>query len=379
MDPAEALCFRRDFSIAQKTVTTGVSAGRAKSSDTSWRQWTEFTDSLGLDPFLEAFEDKVPILQVFGQRVRTGELAADRNPIRSRSVEDYIRHVAQTFLHVGANDPRLNTAGNIDFRLNRTYASWKKQDPPPNRVKPIPISVIRQIAIIAQTLDPSVSPLLCATADMIIIAFFFLLRPGEYTDSPSDTGPFTFGDVQLCIGSRRLNLLTCPIQELREARFATLTFTDQKNGVRGEVIGLGRSGDPFVCPVLALIRRVIHLREHSAPMSTPLAKVYHTTNAKSKVTPTLITKTLRDAVRYLGTDLGFLPEDVSARSLRAAGATALLVGKVDTNIITLLGRWRSDEMLRYLHLQAEPIMRDFSKLMLNADYSLLPNTFVPQH
>ena len=379
MDPAKAVRFRRDFGIAQETVTSGVSAGRAKSADTSWRQWTEFTDSLGLDPFLEAFEDKVPILQVFGQRVRSGELAADGNPIRARSVEDYIRHVAQTFLHVGTDDPRLNTAGNIDFRLNRTYASWKKVDPPPNRVKPIPISVIRRIAFIAQTLDPSVSPLLCATADMIIIAFFFLLRPGEYTDSPSDTVPFTFGDVQLCIGNRRLNLLTSPIQELREARFATLTFTDQKNGVRGEVIGLGRSGDPFVCPVLAIIRRVVHLRELSAPMSTPLARVYHSTNAKSKVTPALITKTLRDAVRYLGTDLGFLPEDVSARSLRAAGATALLVGKVDTNVITLLGRWRSDEMLRYLHLQAEPIMRDFSKIMLNADYSLLPNTFVPQH
>jgi len=379
LDPAKAVRFRRDFGIAQETVTSGVSAGRAKSADTSWRQWTAFTDSLGLDPFLEAFADKVPILQVFGQRVRSGELAADGNPIRARSVEDYIRHVAQTFLHVGTDDPRLNTAGNIDFRLNRTYASWKKVDPPPNRVKPIPISVIRRIAFIAQTLDPSVSPLLCATADMIIIAFFFLLRPGEYTDSPSDTVPFTFGDVQLCIGNRRLNLLTSPIQELREARFATLTFTDQKNGVRGEVIGLGRSGDPFVCPVLAIIRRVIHLREHSAPMSTPLARVYHSTNAKSKVTPALITKTLRDAVRYLGTDLGFLPEDVSARSLRAAGATALLVGKVDTNVITLLGRWRSDEMLRYLHLQAEPIMRDFSKIMLNADYSLLPNTFVPQH
>lgn len=334
---------------------------------------------MGLDPFLQAFTDKVPFLQVFAQRIRTGELAPNGNPIRARSVEDYIRHVAQTFLHVGTDDPRLNTAGNIDFRLNRTYASWKKVDPPPNRVKPIPISVIRRIAFIAQTLDPSVSPLLCATADMIIIAFFFLLRPGEYTDSPSDTVPFTFGDVQLCIGNRRLNLLTSPIQELREARFATLTFTDQKNGVRGEVIGLGRSGDPFVCPVLAIIRRVIHLREHSAPMSTPLARVYHSTNAKSKVTPALITKTLHDAVRYLGTDLGFLPEDVSARSLRAAGATALLVGKVDTNVITLLGRWRSDEMLRYLHLQAEPIMRDFSKIMLNADYSLLPNTFVPQH
>ena len=268
----------------------------------------------------------------------------------------------------------------MDFRLSRTWAAWKKQDPPPNRVKPIPISVIRRISIIAQHLDSS-STLLRAAADMIIIAFFYLLRPGEYTDSPSDTVPFTFEDVQLSIGQQRLNLLTCPLAELREARFASLTFTNQKNGVRGEVIGLGRSGDPFICPVLAIIRRIIHLREHSAPLSTPLARVYHTNSTISKrtVTPKLITKTLRDAVTYLGPNLGFLASDVSARSLRAAGATALLVGKVDTNVITLLGRWRSDEMLRYLHLQAEPIMRNFSRIMLNADFSLIPNTLVPQH
>jgi hypothetical protein len=30
----------------------------------------------------------------------------------------------------------------------------------------------------------------------------------------------------------------------------------------------------------------------------------------------------------------------------------------------LVGRWRSDEMLRYLHVQAEPTMRGFSARML---------------
>ena len=88
----------------------------------------------------------------------------------------------------------------------------------------------------------------------------------------------------------------------------------------------------------------------------PLARVFHKHN--TKVTPTLIRDTLRDAVQYLGTDLGFLPQDVSARSLRAAGGTTLLVARVNTDIIRLLGRWRSDEMLRYLHLQAAPVMAD---------------------
>ena len=58
---------------------------------------------------------------------------------------------------------------------------------------------------------------------------------------------------------------------------------------------------------------------------------------------------------------------------------ALLCHSVDTNIIQLMGRWRSDEMLTYLHLQAQPIMRQFSQFMLQGgDYTLLPaNPAVP--
>ena len=57
---------------------------------------------------------------------------------------------------------------------------------------------------------------------------------------------------------------------------------------------------------------------------------------------------------------------------------ALLCAKVDPDVIQLLGRWRSDEMLRYLHVQAEPIMRHFArKMVTDGDYVLLPNQAVP--
>ncbi len=62
---------------------------------------------------------------------------------------------------------------------------------------------------------------------MIILAFFFLLRPGEYTDNNGDTNkhPFLLGDIQLFIGDTRLNLLTDSDARLKQARFAPLTFT----------------------------------------------------------------------------------------------------------------------------------------------------------
>ena len=103
-------------------------------------------------------------------------------------------------------------------------------------------------------------------------------------------------------------------------------------------------------------------------------------NTNSRVTPKLLTQTLRDSIQYLGaTNIGFFQKEVSARSLRAAGAQALLLGRVDTNIIQLIGRWKSDAMLRYLHVQAFPLMQDYASIMLKAGtYTLIPNQYVPQ-
>ena len=121
---------------------------------------------------------------------------------------------------------------------------------------------------------------------------------------------------------------------------------------------------------------MLYLRAHSAPPTTPLARVYHT---PVKVNASYLTARIREAVVACGPDLGFLPTDVSARCLRAAGATALLLARVDPEVIRLIGRWRSDEMLRYLHVQAYPLMRDYSQRMLYAgSYTLIPNNLVPQ-
>ena len=112
-----------------------------------------------------------------------------------------------------------------------------------------------------------------------------------------------------------------------------------------------------------------------------MSRVFHPPNfqSKSKVTPVVTTKKLCRAAQFLDPDLGFLPLDVSFQLLRAPGATALLVAWVDTDIIRLLGHWRSDKMLRYLHLQAGSIMAEYSRCMLEAKYTLIPNQLVPQH
>ena len=60
---------------------------------------------------------------------------------------------------------------------------------------------------------------------------------------------------------------------------------------------------------------------------------------------------LKATVKLLaGTHMRFTYKEVSARSLRAAGAMALLCSGVDNDIIRLIGCWRSNEIIWYLHV-----------------------------
>ena len=97
------------------------------------------------------------------------------------------------------------------------------------------------------------------------------------------------------------------------------------------------------------------------------------------ITPSDITDQLRMAARannYHTT--GIHADHISARSLRAGGAMALLCGNVDFDVIKLLGRWHSDAMLRYLHVQAQPIIQQLAIKMFNKGaHSFTPTDTVP--
>jgi hypothetical protein len=91
------------------------------------------------------------------------------------------------------------------------------------------------------------------------------------------------------------------------------------------------------CPIIALVRRVIHLREHNIASNTPIA-TYFESNHRCPIKPNDTTLVLRHAVCLIGTKLGLVEADVSARSLRAGGAMMIMFAQADNNIIRLLGR-----------------------------------------
>jgi hypothetical protein len=260
---------------------------------------------------------------------------------------------------MGAPDPRLNTQGNMHYVLQQQLRGYARTDPPATRVKPIPFTLL------TYTVTNAITEMDIATADLAIIGFFFLLRPGEHTySSPTaDSHPFRLCDVVFRLGASTFSAATGDPALISRATFVALTFTKQKNGTENEVVGHAKSGHTTTCPVLALIRRCLHLRSHDTAPTTPLCTVFLPSHPATFITPSLLTAHLRRSATILFSSLGFAPLDVSARSLRAGGAMALLCAQVDSNVIKLIGRWRSDEMLRYLHLQSYPQMRNLAPLM----------------
>ena len=255
---------------------------------------------------------------------------------------------------------------------------YRLTDPAPNRVKPIPVPVL----IRATSEARNTSPLMDSTADMTCIGLYYLCRPGEYavSSNASLSTPFRLADVELFVGQTRLNLASAPEEHLRAATYSILVFTNQKNTVRGEKIGHGRSGHPDFCPVLAIVRRVLHLRQHGADITTPLHSYYHR-SIRRDLQVKSVTTLLKKAAAQYGPEYGIAAADVEARSLRASGAMALLCARVDADVIQLIGRWRSDAMFRYLHVQAAPLTAPLAPQMLSfGNFSLtapLPNPQVP--
>jgi hypothetical protein len=156
----------------------------------------------------------------------------------------------------------------------------------------------------------------------------------------------------------------CSDLDLDPATFVSLSFTSQKQCVLGKVIDFGRSGRSDCCPVQCTVGR------------NPLVFYGLSSGCWSGVSPAHVTTNLGVAVAIQGSSVG--PKDISASARRVCDAMALVCAQVDTYLIPLLGRWRSDVMLRYLHVQAHTVIRNFARLMMQrGQFTLIPGQGVP--
>jgi hypothetical protein len=171
--------------------------------------------------------------------------------------------------------------------------------------------------------------------------------------------------------------MLCIDTEMNGATSVSYMFTTQKNGIRNEKIIHGLSGTGLCYPVRATGHRIKYLGLNGAKCTVPIAYIY-VCNRRTAIKEKQITETIRHAITMNFHRTGIAADEVSAHSLRADGAMALLCGKVDMNLIQILGWWHSDAMIRYLYMQAQPIVQHFAEKMYNnGNYSFLPNETAP--
>jgi hypothetical protein len=366
---------RIDLGIVDERIKSGVTAQRSKAMDNHWTRWDAFCVAHNIDPYLQTWTDPVPILQVFGERYRNGRLTPLKHSVKALTVEDALRVVGQAHARLGGPDPRKDNFGAIDFRIQRQIKSYHKVDDPPRWVKPIPVTII--LYILAQAFGVVRNDEDLAIADIIAIAFFFLLRPGEYMGTNADDTPFRLEDVALYIRDRRSDVLTASTAELDASTSVSYKFTTQKNDTWDEKLVKGISGDSKCCPVKATAKRIkYHLAKNSKP-TVPIAS-YYCAHRRTAIKAKDITDTLRHVMTMNYHRTGIHATEVSAQSLRAGGAMAMMCSKIDMNNIRMMGRWHRDVMMRYLHVQAHPIIDHYAaKVFNNGTYTFQPDETVP--
>jgi hypothetical protein len=185
--------------------------------------------ALNFDPTLQQTDDPIILLQLFAHCYRWGVISPNKTPVRGRTVGDALHAIGQTLSYMGLPDPRLLPSGKLNFRIACQLSSYTKSNPPPSRVKPIPLNILLHTY---QLLRLARHPRSNTMPDMLTIGFFYLLWPGEYALTTNlDSTPFHLQDIHLHCHTSRILHMTCPLVELHSATFACLEFTNQKNGM----------------------------------------------------------------------------------------------------------------------------------------------------
>ena len=211
--------------------------------------------------------------------------------------------------------------------------------------------------------------------DLVIIAFFWLLRPAEYCgDNLVDPDnalsvSFLFCHTQVTIGGTVYPGPTAPLHDANQISLIThghLTFSNQKNAVKGEVISHAATSDKFFCGAKALGRILHRYQKYGAAPKTPICKHYNPYDKRwYDIKAKHVTNSLQYAAQTVQPITGITHKLLSARSLRPGGATALMLANVDSDHICLMGRWKSDAMFRCLRIQAAAHQKAYAQRMLD--------------
>ena len=242
--------------------------------------------------------------------------------------------------------------------IERLVEGFRRQDPPSTPQLAVPVAVPNLVfASSQQTNDPFQQAVGCLT----LIAFYYLLRVGEYTQPK-----YVYRNNQRCRATRTVQFQvksvgffkdgkviprTSPLNVLLSCDAATLKITNQKNGRMGDTIH-HEAITKDECPIKALALQVFHIMSNKGDDNSLLCAVCDINQEWTMVQSKDIVQAVRAATKTLKLSRQAIdPDLVGAHSLRAGGATAMkLHGSSDIEI-KKFGRWSSLTFTQYIHTQ----------------------------
>ncbi len=155
---------------------------------------------LGLDPYLQGvqYTIKVRVLTGFAARSHQGYFGRGKR-VATGTVVGAITAVRQEIaLACGTNPTKITGGEKLLPRLLQIFDGWRKEDPPTSKQLPVKADVPKLLAEHGH--DGCAHKLDRAIRDLTLIAFYYLLRIGEYTmkgkqNNMKQTVQFKYEDI----------------------------------------------------------------------------------------------------------------------------------------------------------------------------------------
>jgi hypothetical protein len=334
----------------------------------NWQAWLEHCSDWRVDPYMQELDKprQQEVLLSFAVRIREGYFGKG-SQVGTKTVETGLRHVAQQGILAGYPDPRRSYGSKeLDLPFQRLLRTFRTEDPAPQPRLALPVATIRRLQ---QDYAGDPSPRSQAVADLAVVAFYFLLRVGEYTmpkmGRRTRTVQFRRRDVKFRKDGRVIPH-NSPLHVLLQADHVTMYLDNQKNGIRGAVLHhYAVHGQGTFCPVQALARRIHFVYTESRSPDMPISFLgFRASGVRIHVIDSDITKAIRHATAASGLLLqGYTLRRVGSHSLRASVAMALKPNGESADTIMKLGRWTSTTFLTYIHSQIAALSTGIAQRM----------------
>jgi hypothetical protein len=366
--------YESDFNLADDGFFAGRVETHAKNRSKHWTYWCSYVEPLGVDPLLKysSYTERCRVLSGFAARVRSGYYGRKRQ-VKARTVATALRAIGQTIaLECERNPLKLLGSDKLIPRLQQMIDGWEKADPPTQKMLPVEADVPEYLATLGRMRDAT--ELTASIGDLALIAFYYLLRIGEYTckstrENTKQTVQFKFEDITFFKRNLRGELRCLPRDApdllISQADGATLKLDNQKNGWKGVCVFQENNGDPYLCPVRAIGRRYLHLRHHAAGQKEVLSSYWSSNGEKGSVTAEHMSKAIKLAagmLQYPSTK-GIPIQRINTHSLRSGGANALALSGYSDTQIQKMGRWRSTTFREYIREELACFSKGMSRKM----------------